>query len=149
MEYYAMVSNRHRLASYLYKVLNSSCAKLLASKFSFSSQKKVEKKFGTLQSQMTIKPIASNNLRATGSGSIRWSLGVNSVEAINALGKVSNKRLNTGLYLVEIKRFSSSSSLYGRPGTAFNMKAYIAGFIDGGREFFYKSSEKFYYKDWI
>ena len=44
MEYYAMVRNRHQLASYLYKILNSSCAKLLASKFSLSSQKKVEKK---------------------------------------------------------------------------------------------------------
>ena len=143
-----MVSNRHRLASYLYKVLNSSCAKLLASKFSFSSQKKVEKKFGSLESQMTIKPIASNNRRATGSGS--RSLGVNLAEAINALDKVSNKRLNTGLYLMEIKRFSSSSSLYGRPSlgglrksfvstsTAFNMKAYIAGFIDGEGNFFIK-----------
>jgi hypothetical protein len=46
INYYSFVSNRHKLDSWLYKVLNSSCMKLLASKFSLSSQKKVINRFG-------------------------------------------------------------------------------------------------------
>lgn len=133
MEYYCMVRNRHKLASYLYKVLNSSYAKLLASKFSLFSQKKVEKKYGSLQSQFSIKHISSSNLRPPRSGF--RSLGVNLAESLRALDKVSKKNLNTVLYSVEIKRFTSSFS---RRCTAFNIKAYIAGFIDAEGNFYIK-----------
>jgi hypothetical protein len=46
INYYSFVRNRHKLDSWLYKLLSSSCNKLLASKFSLSSQKKVISKFG-------------------------------------------------------------------------------------------------------
>jgi hypothetical protein len=98
MEYYGMVINRGQLASYLYKVLNSSCAKLLASKYSLSSQKKVEKKYGSLQLLLTARSASNNNYPS-----------LNKASAINTLSKV-NKKINTRLYLVEIKRFSSSKA---------------------------------------
>lgn len=161
MEYYARVRNRDQLTSYLYKILNSSCAKLLASKFSLSSQKKVEKKYGNLQPLLALKPISGSALRPSSSGSRSLACaGVNLVEAINALDEVSKKRLNTVLNTVEIKRFISSSSSNGRckvnsrseftclpqgmPGhtsrerDGFNVKAYIAGFIDAEGNFFIK-----------
>ena len=47
INYYSLVNNRGKLISYLHKVLNSSCAKLLASKLSLSSQKKVFSIFGS------------------------------------------------------------------------------------------------------
>lgn len=47
INYYELTDNNPKLASYMFKVLNSSCAKLLASKFSLSSQKKVYMKFGS------------------------------------------------------------------------------------------------------
>lgn len=46
MQYYSFTKNKRKLASYLYKVFSSSCAKLLASKYSLYSQKKVFKKYG-------------------------------------------------------------------------------------------------------
>lgn len=47
MSYYGIVRNRRSIASFLHNLFNSSCAKLLASKFSLSSQNKVKKKLGS------------------------------------------------------------------------------------------------------
>ena len=142
MDYYGKVRNKYQLASYLYRVLNSSCAKLLASKYTLSSQKKVEKKYGSIlprlgaTSSTTRSPIVNNYL----------------ARVVNGLDKASKKRLSTMLYLVEIKRFSSSKAK-GRNESAlpteglgkwvmskkaFNVKAYIAGFIDAEGNFFIK-----------
>lgn len=145
MNYYSMARNKKKLDSYLHRVLNSSCAKLLASKYTLSSQKKVEKKYGSLLPRLTATMPALNS-----------SLNVNNnlAKVVNSLDKVSKKRLNTMLYLVEIKRFSSNkanrckeSALFSEglgkwvttsPKKEFNLRAYIAGFIDAEGNFFIK-----------
>ena len=100
MEYYDKVINKYQLAYYLYRVLNSSRAKLLASKYTLSSQKKVENKHGSLLPR----------LGAT--SSITRSLIINNdlARVVKGLDKASKKRLSAMLYLVEIKRFSSSKA---------------------------------------
>ena len=78
--YYRFVDNYNNLASLLNYVLKSSCAKLLASKYSLKSQAKVYKKFGNsltgsdkisfIQAKYGIKP---------------WAFRVNSTDHIQAL----------------------------------------------------------------
>jgi hypothetical protein len=43
---YSFAMNKHQLSSYLHFVLKTSCAKLLAAKFTLKSQSKVYLKFG-------------------------------------------------------------------------------------------------------
>lgn len=146
MNYYSMAINKKKLGSYLHRVLNSSCAKLLASKYTLYSQKKVEKKYGSLLPRLTTMPALNSSLNVNN----------NFAKVVNSLDKVSKKRLNTMLYLVEIKRFSSSkvnrcneSALFleglgemtgytTSRKKEFNMRAYIAGFIDAEGNFFIK-----------
>jgi len=139
-----MAINKKKLGSYLHKVLNSSCAKLLASKYTLHSQKKVEKKYGSLLPRLTTMPALNSSLNVNN----------NFAKVVNTLDKVSKKRLNTMLYLVEIKRFSSSkanrcneSALFSEglgemtvctSKKEFNLRAYIAGFIDAEGNFFIK-----------
>ena len=47
LNYYSFVHNKGKISSYIHFILKSSCAKLLASKFSLKSQKAVFKKFGS------------------------------------------------------------------------------------------------------
>jgi len=65
MNYYSFVKNKSQLDSWLRQVLNSSCSKLLASKFSLSSQKKAINKFGlNLLSKSHLKNYKSNTFGA-------------------------------------------------------------------------------------
>ena len=140
MDYYGKVINKRQLASYLNRVLSSSCAKLLASKYTLSSQRNAEKKHGS-----TLKLLG-----ATSTSNSSLIINNNLVRVANRLDKVSKRRLNTMLYLVEINRFSSSKangrneSALPKEGLgkiskkAFNVKAYIAGFIDAEGNFFIK-----------
>ena len=142
MNYYGKVRNKRQLASYLKGVLSSSCAKLLASKYTFSSQRKSEEKYGSILQR----------LDATSTSNSSLIINNDLVRVANRLDKASKRRLNTMLYLVEIKRFSSSKAK-GRNESAlpteglgkwvmskkaFNVKAYIAGFIDAEGNFFIK-----------
>lgn len=108
MNYYNMARNKHQLASYLHRIFNSSCAKLLASKYTLSSQKKVEKKFGRLLPRLAAMPTGG--------------LGINNnlTRVVNSLDKESKKKLNSMLYLVEIKRFSSSKANGRNESTLFS-----------------------------
>ena len=142
MNYYGKVRNKRQLASYLKGVLSSSCAKLLAFKYTFSSQRKSEEKYGSILQR----------LDATSTSNSSLIINNDLVRVANRLDKASKRRLNTMLYLVEIKRFSSSKAK-GRNESAlpteglgkwvmskkaFNVKAYIAGFIDAEGNFFIK-----------
>ena len=100
MNYYSKVRNKYQLASYLRRVLISSCAKLLASKYTLPSQKKVEKKYGSLLPRLRV------------TSSITRTLIINNdlARVVKGLDKASKKRLSSMLYLVEIKRFISSKA---------------------------------------
>lgn len=47
MNYYSFVHNLNELSSRIHNILKSSCAKLLAAKFTLKSQSKVREKFGS------------------------------------------------------------------------------------------------------
>ena len=98
MDYYGEVINKRQLASYLKRVLSSSCAKLLASKYTLSSQRKTEEKYGRILQRLDVTSTSNSSLIING----------DLVRVANRLDKVSKRRLNTMLYLVEINRFSSS-----------------------------------------
>jgi len=106
INYYSFVSNRNKLDLWLKQVLNSSCLKLLASKFSLSSQKKVINRFGSNLINrsfynITVSPLISEKQQ--------W-----------------NK--NPILFRAVIKRFHSNKT---NINNGFNLHTYIAGFIDG------------------
>lgn len=82
IDYYKLTKNNPKLTSYIFKSLNSSCAKLLASKLSLGSQKKVYMKFG--YDLITRSPLTSTEYR-----------------------KYNN---HLGFLPVVIKRFSSSAA---------------------------------------
>ncbi len=100
MDYYGEVINKRQLASYLKRVLSSSCAKLLASKYTLSSQRKTEEKYGRILQRLDVTSTSNSSLIING----------DLVRVANRLDKANKRRLNTMLYLVEIKRFSSSKA---------------------------------------
>ena len=108
INYYSFVSNRCQLDSWLIRVLNSSCLKLLASKYSLSSQRKTISKFGL---------VCGRNL-------------IN--RPINLQRIISNNYI---LFRANIKRFNSNKIDVNKD---FNFQAYIAGFIDAEGNFFIK-----------
>ena len=108
INYYSFVSNRRKLDTWLYRVLNSSCLKLLASKFSLSSQKKVIKRFGSnLINRPVYLPTRNENLIF-----------------FRAIIKRFNSSFSLGLHKIST--------------TQLNLNAYIAGIIDAEGNFYIK-----------
>lgn len=59
MNYYSFVHNRSKMISLLYLILKTSCAKLLARKYSIATVAAVYKKFGRYLTDPLVKPGAS------------------------------------------------------------------------------------------
>ena len=111
IHYYSFVSNRCQLDSWLRRVLNSSCFKLLASKYSLSSQRKTISRFGLVFGRNLIN------------------------RPINLQRIFSNNYI---LFRANIKRFNSNKIPPPDVNKDFNFQAYIAGFIDAEGNFFIK-----------
>ena len=122
MDYYSFVKNKSQLDSWLKQVLNSSCLKLLASKFTLSSQKNALRKFGVSDNPSFLQSTKKRAARGS---------------APNILSKsrlcINNSKLNT--FGTTIKRFSSSLA---NINNKFNLLAFISGFIDAEGNFYIK-----------
>lgn len=129
MEFYGAVKNRDQLASYLYKVLNSSCAKLLASKYSLSSQKKVKKKFRSDLINSALQGLPSHKSTITSSST---NLFTNTYNVQKGIKDFCPHSRQGRFFFMEIKRFSSNKA----KGYPAHIKSYITGFIDGEGCFF-------------
>ena len=113
INYYSSVRNSRNLSLFVFRVLNSSCAKLLASKFSLSSQKKVFKKFGSdlINPQLKVTLRTKSIVLSTFSSAYPVSgfTGTSLADTNNSRHLVTKERNKfKGLYTVEIKRFSSN-----------------------------------------
>lgn len=113
INYYELTDNNPKLASYMFKVLNSSCAKLLASKFSLSSQKKVYMKFGS--DLIGRRPLTSTQLGRLSFFPVvikRFSSSTANIASFNIKSYISGFIDGEGTFYIKIAKCSTIKTGY-------------------------------------